>query len=114
VVAGPHECGDGQEQGGHARGGGYRPDTTLERRQPLLQGGHGRVRDPAVDVALPFQIEQAGRVFHITEHVGGGLIDWDGAGAMVGIGMMAGVHAQRVEVQKLGINQRLSYAENRA
>jgi len=41
------------------------------------QHGVGRIHDPAVDVALHFQVEQVGTVLRVVEGVGCGLVDRD-------------------------------------
>ena len=48
-----------QEQRRHPRGSGDRSDSALQRRQALFEHRHGRVGDPAVDVALALEIEES-------------------------------------------------------
>ena len=49
--------------------------AALERRDPLLQHGAGRIADTRVDVAEGLQAEQRGGVIDVVEHEGCGLID---------------------------------------
>src|SRR5216684_1832958 len=97
VVAGAEQRGDGEMHRGHAARGAHRADARLERREPLLQHGRRRVGDAGVDVSGALQVEQGGGVVRILEHERGGLIDRRGARAGDGIGMLAGVQAQRFE-----------------
>ena len=60
-----------------ARGDGA--DAALQRRDPLLERGHGRVAEPRVDVPVLLQREQVGGVLRVLEHERGGLVDRDGA-----------------------------------
>ncbi len=64
--------------------------AALERGNPVLQGGYGRVGQPRIDVTHLFQIEEPGRMFGITKLIRSRLIDrhlpragcriWPGAG----------------------------------
>ena len=72
-------------------------DAVFERREPLFQHRGRRIGNPRVDVAGALQIEQTGGVIGVVEHIGGGLIDRDGARARDRIGMLTGMHAQGLE-----------------
>ena len=82
-----------------AAGGGDRADAALQRRDALLQHGHGRVGDARIDVPGALQVEQAGRVLGVVEHVGRGLVDRHGARAGGRIGPLAGMQRERVEAR---------------
>ena len=80
-----------QQLRGLAARGGHRADPTFEARHALLEGGHGGVGDPGVDVAVLLQGEQIGRVGGVLEHEAGGLVDGYGPRPGGGIGPVAGV-----------------------
>ena len=86
VPAGAHQRGYGQMQRRLAGGGRHRADAALERRDALLQHRHGGVGDARVDVPCALQVEQAGRMLGIVEHVGRRLVDRHRARAVAGSG----------------------------
>ena len=93
-----------QEQRRHPRGSGDRSDSALQRRQALFEHRHGRVGDPAVDVALALEIEESGCVFDVAEQIGRGLVDRNGSGPEVRVWLVAGMQRQRLEVQEFRVD----------
>jgi hypothetical protein len=81
------------EAAGEPNGAG----AALEVREPLLERSHGRIHDPAVDVAVLLQVEVRRRRLRVLEHESRGLIDRRRARAGVRIRPLAGVHGPRVE-----------------
>ena len=77
--------------GGLARRRRERADATLERGEPVLEHGLGRVHDPRVDVAELLEAEQRGGVVGVAEHERRRLVDRGGAGAGGRVGLGAGV-----------------------
>ena len=73
--------------------------AALEVRKALLERGHGRIHDPAVDVAVLLQVEVGRRRFRVLEHEPGGLVDRRRARAGVRIRPLPGVHGARVEAE---------------
>ena len=86
-----------QQLGGVAGRRGDRGTPAFERRDALLERGHGRVGDARVDVAEGLEVEQGGRVVDVVEDVGGRLVDRDVARAGDGVGPRAGVDGPRLE-----------------
>lgn len=78
VVAGLGERAEGEELRGLPAAGGDTADRTLEAGDPLLERRHGRVPDPAVDVAVLLQREQVRRVGRVLEDEARGLVDRHG------------------------------------
>ena len=99
VVAGLGQRGEGDELGGHARGRGHRTDAALEGGDALLERGDRGVADPRVDVAVLLQGEEVGGVVGVLEDEGRGLVDRDGAGAVLGVGGAAGVQGAGAETE---------------
>ena len=81
----------GDELGSHAGGGGHRADTAFEGGDALLQRGDGGVGQARVDVAVLLQGEEVRRVVSVLEDEGGGLVDGDRAGTVLGVGGAARV-----------------------
>jgi hypothetical protein len=106
MAAGTHERGDGEEQRRLSARGRNRGDPAFERRHPLLEHRHGRIRDARVDVPGALQVEQRRGVIGVREEIGGGLVDRHGAGVHHRIGLLPGVQGQRVEAQEFGIGHR--------
>ena len=75
LVARLHQGEEGQELRRMPRRGGDRGATALERGDPFLEHGDGRVGQPRIDVAEIVQIEERGGVIDVVEDIGGGLID---------------------------------------
>ena len=71
--------------------------STFEVREALLERGHGRIHDPAVDVAVLLEVEVRGRRLRVLEHECGRLVDGRRARAGVRIGTLAGMHRAGVE-----------------
>ena len=71
--------------------------SAFEVREALLERGHGRIHDPAVDVAVLLQIEVRRRRLGVLEHEPRGLVDRRRARAGVRIGTLPGVHRTGVE-----------------
>jgi hypothetical protein len=67
VVAVPGERREGEELGGLAARGRHGTDPALERRESLLEGGDGRVRDARIDVPERLQREQLGGSIGVVE-----------------------------------------------
>ena len=103
VGARVHQRGHGQEERGLAAGGGHRAHPALKGSDPFLQDGHRGIRDPRVDVAGYLKVEQSGRVVGVLEGVRGSEVDGDGPGPGGGVAVLAGVQAQRVETQEVGL-----------
>ena len=82
---------------GLSRRGGQTADALLERGDPLLEGGGGRVHDPRVDVAEPLQREELGGVVGVLEDVGRRLIDRHRPRAGDRVGPLPGMDGQGVE-----------------
>ena len=97
MIAGIQQGGDGKMHRRHAACGADRADAVFQRRQPLFQHRRRRIGDARVNVTRAFQVEQAGGVIRIVEHVRGGLINWHRARAGDRIGMLARMQAQRLE-----------------
>ncbi len=102
VVAGVEQGRDRQMQRRHAARGADGADAAFQRGKPLFEHRRGRVRNPRIDVAGAFEIEQRRGVIGILKDVGCGLIDRDRARARDGIGVLAGVQAQGLEGGRLG------------
>ena len=98
VVAGGEDRRRGEVEGGLAGGGGDRADAALERRDPFLEHGDRRVRDPRVDVPGFLQVEQPRGVVRVAEHVGRRVVDRHRARPGGGVGPLAGVKRKRVEL----------------
>ena len=71
--------------------------AAFQRRDALLQHRIGRVHDARIDVAEDLEVEQRRGMIGVLEHEGRRLVDRRGARAGRGIGLRAGMHAQRVE-----------------
>ena len=102
VVAGVEQRRDRQMQRRHAARGADGADAAFQRGQPLFQHRRGRIRNPCIDVAGAFEIEQRRGVIGILKDVRGGLIDRHRARAGDGVGMLAGVQAEGFESGRLG------------
>ena len=81
VIAGIEQRRDGEMHRRHAACGADRADAVFERRQPLLEHGRRRIGDARIDVAGALEVEQAGGVIGVVEHIRGCLIDRHRAGA---------------------------------
>ena len=75
LVARLHQREEGQELRRMPRRGRHPGATALERRDPLLEHGDGRVGQPRIDVAEIVQIEQRSGVVDVVEHIGRRLVD---------------------------------------
>ena len=94
VIAAAAECGHRDELGRLAAGGRDRADAAFQARDALLEGGHGRVRDPAVDRPELLEREQIGGVSRVLEDEAGGLVDRHGPGTAVRVGPTAACSAR--------------------
>ena len=90
------------ELGGLPARGGQRAHAALERGHAVLEHRLGGVHDPRVDVAELLEPEQRRRVRGVAEHVAGGLVDGNGAGAGGRIGRGARVDLLGLETPALG------------
>ena len=97
MVAGAEQRRDGKMHRRHAARRAHRADAVFERRQPLFQHRRRRIGNARVDVAGALQVEQAGGMIGIVEHIRGGLIDRHRARARDRIGMLPGMQAQGLE-----------------
>ena len=93
VIAGAEQRRDGKMHRRHAACGADGADAVFERRQPLFQHRRRRIGNPRVNVAGAFQIEQAGGVIGIVEHIRRGLIDRHRARARDRIRVLPGMQA---------------------
>ena len=85
------------------------PDAAFQRRDPLLEHGVGRVGDARVDVPAALHVEQRRGVVGVLEHVGRGEIDRLRARAVLRIGLLARVQAERCRTGRTsGCHRRLS------
>ena len=80
-----------------ARGRGDRGAATFEAGDAFFQHRHGRVVEARIDVAEIVQVEEAGGVIDIVEHVRGGLVDRRRARAGDRVGRGAGMDRARLE-----------------
>ena len=71
---------------------GHRFQTTFQLSNPLLQDGVGRIADPAVAVAVGFEVEQGCAVVGAIERVRNGLVDRDRHGPSGWINLVAAVN----------------------
>ena len=69
VIAGAEQRRNGKMHRRHAACGADGADAIFKRRQPLFQHRRRRIGNPRVNVAGAFQIEQAGSVICVVEHV---------------------------------------------
>mmetsp|Transcript_55872 Transcript_55872/g.149569 ORF Transcript_55872/g.149569 Transcript_55872/m.149569 type:complete len:233 (-) Transcript_55872:797-1495(-) len=69
AVARLHEAEEGHELRGVARGRAGGAPAAFEACHSLLQDSHGRVREPAVDVAEGGEVEERGCVVDVLEHI---------------------------------------------
>lgn len=92
---------EGDELGSHAGGGRYRTDAAFEGGDALLQRGDGRVGQARVDVAVLLQGEEVRRVVSVFEDEGGGLVDGDRAGSVLGVGGAARVQCAGAEAESV-------------
>ena len=83
----------GRMAGGHRESGG----AAFQRRHALFQHGAGRVADSGIDVAEGLQAEQGGRMIHVVEHEGRGLVDRGRPCSRRGIRGRSGMDGERVE-----------------
>ena len=102
MVAGVKERRDGEVQRGHAARGADRADAAFQRGQALFEHRRGRVRNPGVDVACAFEIEQRRGVLGILKNVGCRLVDRDCTRARDGVRMLAGMQTEGFESGRLG------------
>ena len=102
MIAGIEQRGDRQMQCGHAARGADCADAGFERGEPFFQHSGRGVRNPCVDVADTFEVEQSGGMVGILEHIGRGLIDRNRPCTGGGIRTLAGVQAERFEGRRLG------------
>ncbi len=107
MAARAHQRGDGEMQCGMAAGGGHGADAAFQCCHALLQHGDGRVGDPRIDMADALQVEQRRGRLDIAKDIGGGLIDRHRSRAGGGIGPLAGMQAQRLETEELGVGHGL-------
>ena len=96
--------GHGEVQRGRAACRADRADAALERGDALLEHGDRGVRDPAVDVARRFEVEQRRRLVGVGERVRRREVDRYGPGTGGRVGPLAGVQTQRVESQEVGFH----------
>src|SRR5690606_30587007 len=99
VVARPGERREGDELGAHPGCGRDRADPALERGDPLLGAGERGVADGGVDIAVLLQREQVPGVVRVIEHERGGLVDRDGARAVLGVRRAARVQRTGAEAE---------------
>ena len=97
VIARLQERVEREQLGGVAGRRSHGGPPALERRDPLLERGHGRVGDARVDVAERLEVEQGGRVVDVLEDVGGRLVDRHVARSGDRVGSCAGVDGPRLE-----------------
>ncbi len=102
MVAGVQQRRDGEMHRSHAARRADRADASFQRRKALLEHCRGRVRNPCIDVACAFEIEQRRGVLGILKNVGCGLIDRDCPRAGDGIRMLACMQTKRFESGRLG------------
>ena len=107
MLARSHDGGNGEVHRGLTARGGDGPNAAFKRCDPLLEHRGGGVGDARVHVAGAFGVEQRRRMIGIPEDVGCRLVDGRRAGAGCGIGLLAGVQAQGVEVDVSGFAHRL-------
>ena len=84
------------------------PMPPFERSDALFQHGVGRIGDARVHVPGALHVEQRRGVVGVAEHERGRLVDRRRARARGGVGLLAGVQAQRVEAQVAGRGHGLS------
>ena len=101
VAALAHQGRHAQVKSGHTAGGCHRTHATLERRRPFLEDRGCGVRDARVDVARSLEIEQARSMIGVVEHERCRPVDRHGSGAGVGVGLVAGMQAERVEAKEI-------------
>mmetsp|Transcript_7671 Transcript_7671/g.32595 ORF Transcript_7671/g.32595 Transcript_7671/m.32595 type:complete len:359 (+) Transcript_7671:455-1531(+) len=90
---------DREELRGHTRGDRDRADATLQRGDALLEHVVRGVHDARVDVPERAQAEQIGSMLRVVEAVGGGLVNRKRARVGGGIGHLARVHLQGLELE---------------
>ena len=103
VAAGIRQRQHRQRQRRLAARRGDRTDAAFERGNALFEHGHRRIRDPAVDVARTFEVEQAGGVIDVRKDIGGRLIDRRCARPGDRVRVLACMQAQRIEFKELRI-----------
>ena len=97
VVPGAGERGEGDELGAETGCRGDRPEAALERGDALLEARDRRVREAAVDVAVLLQGEAGRGIRGVVEDERAGLVDRQRAGAVHGVGDVAGVDGAGAE-----------------
>ena len=102
VVTGVEKRRDRQMQRRHSARRADGADAIFQRGEPLFEHRRGRVRDPGIDVAGALEIEQRRGVIGVLKHIGRGLIDRNRTRAGDGVGVLAGVEAERFESGRLG------------
>ena len=120
VVALLAERREGDELGSHAGGGRHRADTAFEGGDALLQRGDGGVGQARVDVAVLLQGEEVCRIVSVFEDEGGGLVDGDRAGSVLGVGGTTRVQCAGSEAESVfshwfapGVSARRGWAGSR-
>src|SRR5699024_1378505 len=84
-----------------AGGAADRAGSALERRNPVLQNGNRRIRQPRIDEADFLKVEKRRCVIGIAEAVRSGLIDRRLAGSGRGVRGRTGMYLERVETLSL-------------
>ena len=102
VIPAAGDIEDGVGDGGLARGVGEGARATFEGGHTLLEHIGGRIHDPGVDVTELFEAKEIGGVFGIPEHITGGLIKGDRAGAGGGIWSLPCVEGFGAEALRSG------------
>ena len=102
--AGLGDVGDGEVDGGGAGGDGERGGAAFERGEAFLKDILGRVHEAGVDVRRFFKGEAVGAVLGALEVVGRRAVDRHGAGIRRRVPVPAGVHRQRLLVQRVVVH----------
>ena len=100
VVAGLGERGEREQVRRLPARRRHRRRAAFERREALLEDVRRRVHDAGVDVAELLQAEELCRVVGAVEREGRGLVDRHGPAVGAGVGLLAGVELERVEVRR--------------
>ena len=111
VAAAIGEVGECEMQRGLAGRDRQRADAAFEFGDALFQNRRGRIGDPAVAIAVGFEIEQRGAVIGAVEGIGGGLIDRNGDGLGGRIWLVAGMNGDRLVAHHGLRSHRLSHSK---
>ena len=89
-------------QNGVCDGGGAGRDaqprgTAFQRRDALFKDVRGRIGQAGVNVARNREAEAPFRLGGVFKHVGGGLVNRDGAGARCGVRFLTGLYLEGIE-----------------